>query len=134
MSTMPSVDSSWADIAQRLTASLHPLAAPIAITFLDAVPADIPAFGAAMPEPTADGRTGRVAAGCVFWMHGTDRTFSTAPADHANCSVGSYTHGLLSLEEAATHADVGALVESGWVTPEAFPANPAVKTRPASIT
>jgi uncharacterized protein (DUF169 family) len=134
MSTMPSVDSSWADIAQRLTASLHPLAAPIAITFLDAVPADIPAFGAAMPGPTADGRTGRVAAGCVFWMHGTDRTFSTAPADHANCSVGSYTHGLLSLEEAATHADVGALVESGWVTPEAFPAIPAVMTRPASIT
>ena len=64
-----------------------------------------------MPAPTPDGRTGRVAAGCVFWMHAPERTFSTAPADHANCSVGSYTHGLLSLEEAATHADIGALVE-----------------------
>ena len=66
-----------------------------------------------MPEPTPDGRTGRVAAGCVFWMHATERTFTTAPADHANCSVGSYTHGLLSLEEAATKTDVGDLVEFG---------------------
>jgi uncharacterized protein (DUF169 family) len=66
-------------------------------------------------------------------MHGPERTFSTAPADHANCSVGSYTHGLLSLDEAATRADVGALVESGWVTPEVFPTIPAVTRRPAAI-
>ena len=30
-----------------------------------------------MPEPTADGRTGRVPAGCVFWMHATERGFAT---------------------------------------------------------
>lgn len=133
MTSPTTVGPSWAELAERLTRALHPLAAPVAITFLDSPPAAIPAFEAAMPAPTADGRTGRVAAGCVFWMHAPDRTFSTEPADHANCSVGSYTHGLLSLEEAAARADVGALVESGWVSPEVFPAIPAVTTRPASI-
>ena len=133
MTSTSTVDTSWPELAERLTNALHPLAAPIAITFLAEQPADIPAFEAAMPEPMPDGRTGRVAAGCVFWMHAAERTFNTAPADHANCSVGSYTHGLLSLEEAATHADIGALVESGWVSPEAFPGIPAVSTRPASI-
>ena len=125
--------TSWPELAERLTTALHPLAAPVAITFLDTVPETIPAFDAPMPEPTPDGRTGRVAAGCVFWMHAPERTFSTVAADHANCSVGSYTHGLLSLEEAATHADIGALVESGWVTPDVFPTIPAVTKRPAAI-
>lgn len=125
--------TSWPELAHRLTTALHPLAAPVAITFLDTVPEAIPAFDAPMPEPTPDGRTGRVAAGCVFWMHAPERTFSTVAADHANCSVGSYTHGLLSLEEAATHADIGALVESGWVTPEVFPTIPAVTKRPGAI-
>ncbi len=133
ISTEPA-GTSWPELADRLTAALHPLAAPIAISFLDALPDDVPAFDAPMPEPTADGRTGRVAAGCVFWMHAPERTFSTVAEDHANCSVGSYTHGLLSLEEAATHADIGVLVESGWVTPEVFPTIPAVTKRPAAIT
>ena len=133
MTGTPSTRTSWPELAERLTRALHPLAPPVAITFLDSPRVDIPAFDAAMPEPTPDGRTGRVAAGCVFWMHAAERTFATAPADHANCSVGSYTHGLLSLEDAATKADVGALVESGWVSPEAFAGLPAVTTRPAFI-
>ncbi len=133
MTTTESAATSWSELADRLTTALHPLAAPVAISFLDTVPDAVPAFDAPMPAPTADGRTGRVAAGCVFWMHAPERTFSTVAADHANCSVGSYTHGLLSLEEAATHADIGALVESGWVTPDVFPTIPAVTKRPAAI-
>jgi uncharacterized protein (DUF169 family) len=125
--------TSWPELSERLTRALHPLAAPIAITFLDRPAIGIPAFDAAMPAPMPDGRTGRVAAGCVFWMLATERTFTTAAPDHANCSVGSYTHGLLSLEEASTHADVATLVESGWVKPEAFPDIPAITGRPASI-
>jgi len=131
--TTSTTHTAWPEIAERLTRALHPLAAPVAITFLDSPAAGVPAFDAAMPDPMPDGRTGRVAAGCVFWMHATERTFTTVPTDHANCSVGSYTHGLLSLEEAATHADIGALVESGWVSPEAFPSIPAVTTPPAFI-
>ncbi len=131
---MPDDQSAWRDFAHRLTKALHLNVAPIAITF-DA--ADVPPFAdpsEPMPEPTPDGRTGRVPAGCVFWVHALERTFTTQPEDHGNCSVGSLTHGLIDLATAATRADVGALVEAGWVTPEVFPAIPTVSARPEAIT
>ena len=105
----------WQAAAGRLTATLHLSVAPIAITFSrtdgGAPPLVDPV--APMPEPTPDGRTGRVPAGCVFWVHALDRTFTTRPEDHGNCSVGSLTHGLIDLATAAQRADVGALVEAG---------------------
>jgi uncharacterized protein (DUF169 family) len=125
---------SWSDLSQRLTGALHLTTPPVAITFGADAPAGVDAFDAPMPDPTPDGRTGRVPAGCVFWVHGASRTFTTVPADHGNCSVGSYTHGMIPLEEAATHSDVGTLVEAGWVTPEMFPAIPAVSERPNYVT
>jgi uncharacterized protein (DUF169 family) len=70
----------------------------------------------------------------VFWVHALDRTFTTRPEDHGNCSVGSLTHGLIDLATAATRADVGALVEAGWVTPDMFPAIPTIAERPEAIT
>jgi uncharacterized protein (DUF169 family) len=123
----------WSSFSTRLIGALHLVLAPIAITFADALPADVSAFDRPMPVPTADGRTGRVAAGCVFWNHAAERTFTTVAEDHGNCSVGSLTHGLLDLATAATRADVGALVESGWVTPDVFPQIPVVAERPAAI-
>lgn len=132
--TTTTTTQDWADLAGRLHEALSPTARPIAITFGDAAPDGVPGFDAPMPAPTADGRTGRVAAGCVFWMHATDRTFSTVAADHGNCSVGSWTHGFLSLEEAATRGDVAALMESGWVTMDMVPQIPFVAEAPGSIT
>src|SRR5262245_22410558 len=128
--------SPWQQFADRLTAALHLAVAPIAITFSDRADGSAPPFvdpSTPMPDPTADGRTGRVPAGCVFWVHALDRTFSTRPEDHGNCSVGSLTHGLIDLGTAAQRADVGALVEAGWVTADAFPAVPTVSSRSASI-
>jgi uncharacterized protein (DUF169 family) len=122
------------DLAQRLTAALHLTTPPVAITFSTTAPDGVEPFDAPMPDPTPDGRTGRVPAGCAFWVHGASSTFTTVPEDHGNCSVGSYTHGMISLDEAASHADVGTLVESGWVTPEMFPAIPAVSQRPDFVT
>jgi uncharacterized protein (DUF169 family) len=130
---MPTKPTEWGHAADRLTAALHLHVAPIAISF---GPSDAPPFAEVsvpMPAPTADGRTGRVPAGCVFWVHALDRTFSTRPEDHGNCSVGSLTHGLIDLETAATRADVGALVEAGWVTPDVFPSIPTLATRPEAI-
>jgi uncharacterized protein (DUF169 family) len=125
----------WQDTADRLTAALHLTVAPIAITF-EAEPSATAPFADSsvpMPQPTADGRTGRPAAGCLFWVHALERTFSTRPDDHGNCSVGSLTHGLIDLETAAQRADVGALVQAGWVTPEIFPMIPTVASRPEAI-
>ena len=124
----------WAGLAGRLEAALAPTAPAIAITFSDAPPAGVAAFDAPIAPPSPDGRTGRVPAGCVFWMHGTDRTFTTVAEDHANCSVGSWTHGFIGLEEAATRGDVGALLESGWVTMEMVPGIPTVSETPGAVT
>jgi uncharacterized protein (DUF169 family) len=87
-----------------------------------------------MPAPTPDGRTGRVPAGCVFWMKSTSRTFSTVPQDHGNCSVGQLTHGMKTLDEVAGNWDVAALLESGWVTMDVVPLIPTVSTPPGAVT
>lgn len=102
---------------------------PVAITFSRAQPAGAPRYGGSPPAPAADGRTGAVPAGCVFWMKAAERTFSTVAADHANCSVGSLTHGFVTLQDAAGRGDVQALVDSGWVREEDFPSVPVVAER-----
>ncbi len=126
-------DHAWDALADRLAAALHLTSAPLAITFRDEIPDDVPGYDAPIPGPTADGRTGRVPAGCAFWMAGAERTFATVPEDHGNCSVGSLTHGLIDLESAAGNADVATLVESGWVDETAFPTIPVVTERPGAI-
>jgi len=123
----------WAGLADTLTATLHLGVPPITITFMDQVPAGPPAFDEPMSDPTADGRSGRVPAGCVFWIRAVERSFTTVPADHGNCSVGRYTHGFATMEEAAGHADVATLLEVGWVDAEAIAQVPAVSQKSAAV-
>lgn len=130
----PAEEEDWPSLNARLEAVLKPVAAPVAISFRTA-DQDAPAarLSDEAPEPNEDGRTGQVPAGCVFWIRGAEETFSTAGPDHANCSVGSLTHGLLTLEEAVTKDDVCAVLESGWVDEEAVGAIPTVSEKPAAI-
>jgi uncharacterized protein (DUF169 family) len=122
------------DLAGRLMAALRPIAAPIGIAFVPAgSSSDAQPFDASYPAPNESGRTGAVPAGCVFWMKAADRLFSTSAADHANCSVGSYTHGFLTLDEAAPRDDVVAALESGWVNEAAVASLPHVLERPAQV-
>ena len=120
--------------AETLTSLLGLSHPPLAIIFSPDAPDGVARFDAAMSEPTPDGRTGRVAAGCVFWVEARDKTFATVGEDHGNCSVGSLTHGFKTLEEAATGADVAALVESEWVTPDVFPHIPTIAEKPGFVT
>jgi uncharacterized protein (DUF169 family) len=120
------------ELEHRLVAALGLSSAPVAITFHAA--GATPAFDGVHPPPAADGRTGAVPAGCVFWMHAEARTFTTRAPDHANCSVGSLTHGFIDLETAAAHDDVASLVEAGWVSPDGFPDIPVVAEVPEAIT
>jgi uncharacterized protein (DUF169 family) len=106
---------------------------PVAIAFVSYVPAGIERIQRTMPPRTADGRTGAVAASCVFWIEGTQGVFATEAEDHGNCSVGSLTHGFKTLEEIAQNADVAALCETGWVTPEAVAKVAVVREKPKSI-
>jgi hypothetical protein len=87
-------------------------------------------------EPAAHSRSrpGPEPAGCCFWQQGEQRRLHTTATDHAHCSVGSYTHGLIELAEAASGEDTAALVASGWVTEAALAGAPAVATTPAAIT
>lgn len=121
-------------LARELAALLKLAAPPIGIAFRTNGDADsVPRYPSNPPPPTADGRTGAVPAGCFFWFQAVDRAFSTRAEDHANCSVGSYTHGFATLAEAAAKADVGALFESGWVTEADVPGIAHVSQRPDSI-
>lgn len=114
------------DLASQLQDTLSLMSPPLAITFVDDTVVDVAAFDEPMPEALPDGRTGRVPAGCVFWMKAVDKTFSTVAKDHANCSVGSVTHGFKSLDEVADKSDVAAIVGAGWVSPEVFPKIPVI--------
>ncbi len=124
----------WPRLAGTLTESLVLSAPPVAITFSETPPGGVAPFDDPMPEAADDGRTGRVPAGCVFWIRATERTFSTVAEDHANCSVGSMTHGFKTLDEVAGNSDVAELLGSGWVTMDAVPNIPVVRTKPGAVT
>jgi len=129
-----STASDHRSLASALSGALHLAVPPIGITFTAETPAGIPAFDEPMSPPAADGRAGRVPAGCVFWVRAAERSFTTAPEDHGNCSVGRYTHGLASLEDVAGNHDVAALLESGWVDADAVGDIPTIAGRAGAIT
>jgi hypothetical protein len=111
--------------AQQLARLLDLPHPPVAVTFVQA--GDEPAAPAPEPIPAQP-------AGCCFWEPAQRRTLDTRAENHANCSVGSYTHGsythgliplphptasshcLIPLQTAATGQDAAVLVGSGWVT------------------
>ena len=126
-------DNHWRELAAALVDLLGLHAPPVAISFVAAPPSGVEPFDEPPAAPASDGRTGRVPAGCVFWIKAVDRTFSTARADHGNCSVGSLTHGFVTLEEVAGNSDVAALFESGWVSPDVVPQIPTVTDNPGTI-
>lgn len=119
---------SWGNLATELTKALGLQHAPIAITFTNDAPS-APLLEGGMPAPSDDGRTGKVPAGCVFWMKASDSTFTTVPTDHYNCSVGSVTHGLKKLEEVMANEDVQGILEAEWVTPEEAMQLPVVQEK-----
>jgi hypothetical protein len=79
-----------------------------------------------------DSRTGRVPAGCVFWVKATQRTFSTVPEDHGNCSVGQLTHGMATLDDVRGNSDVVELLNSRWVDMDDVLGIPTIRTRPGA--
>src|SRR5262249_26012449 len=56
---------------------------PVAVTFREAAPAGVPRLDAAGPSS------------CAYWkLAAQGQTFYTEAADHYNCPVGAYTHGI----------------------------------------
>ena len=126
-------DLSCAALDAALTDLLKLSVPAIGISFLAEPPAEPPRPGGTMPAPRPDGRTGAVPAGCVFWTMAPVRSFTTLAADHANCSVGSVTHGFKTLAEVAGNEDVAALIGAHWVTEADAAAFPAVARKPGAV-
>src|SRR5438046_9908730 len=67
-------------IADELVSSLHLSLPPIAVSFPDVEPDNVPHYDGVVP------------AGCSFWQQAANRTFVTSAQDHALCSIGVHTH------------------------------------------
>lgn len=73
----------YGDLQARLVSALHLDRPPVAIALRDQAPAGVERIDGAQPS------------GCSFWRLAADgRTFYTAPEDHFNCPIGSYTHNI----------------------------------------
>jgi uncharacterized protein (DUF169 family) len=126
--------SDWNALGTQLVEILRLTTPPVAITFSEERPQGVAFFDDPMPPPMPDGRTGRVPAGCVFWAKAAERTFSTVPEDHGNCSVGRLTHGMATMDDISGNSDVGELLNSGWVAMDDVLRIPTIRKRPGAVT
>lgn len=97
---------------------------PVAVTFLDAPPANVQKFEGTEPS------------GCSFWRLAAEgRTFYTVPENHFNCAVGAYTHNIaLSPErEKETEQTLKMMFDLGYVKPEEVPQIPRLTKPPKAI-
>jgi uncharacterized protein (DUF169 family) len=110
--------SDYTTIAKTLTDSLDLRVAPVAVILADAPPQGVP--GSSIPA----------AAGCVFWERGALSAVVTAAKDHANCTVGMFTHHM-PLTTAAQQDDFNTSLkifeDLGYVRPEDIPVIPVLK-------
>ena len=119
-------------VSDHLALALRTKSTPIAITFLAQNNRLATAAASPMPEPV-DGRTGALPAGCVYWVQAGTQEIVTVKADHANCSVGSFTHGFLPLADAAEQSDVAQLLDAGWISEASFAGIEHVRQEPGAI-
>lgn len=121
---MISNHTSWQRLEERMKQLLKLGRRPIAVTFLDAVPQDIPPFSGTAPS------------GCSFWrIAGEGRAFYTVPSDHFNCAVGSYTLNMpLSAErQKETGQTLQMMFDAGYIRPEDVPGIPRLEKTPAAV-
>jgi uncharacterized protein (DUF169 family) len=114
---------SYSEIAASLVNSLSLAQPPVAVSFVDRVPAGVESWSG--PSP----------AGCRFWQEATSRVFATAAPDHERCSIGQYTHAL-DMSPAAGADLQDALKVFGdltYVRPEDLAAIPVLADRPRYI-
>ena len=103
---------------------LHLNRRPVAVAFLQEAPAKTEQFSGSEP------------AGCSFWRLAAEgRSFSTAPADHYNCAVGSYTHHIALPEDRAQELPsiLGTMTSLGYLKMEEVPGIPVLPEAPKNI-
>jgi uncharacterized protein (DUF169 family) len=114
----------WNDLERRIGAAVKLARRPVAVTFLEAAPANVEKFSGTEPS------------GCSFWRLAAEgRVFYTVPENHFNCAVGAYTHNIpLSAErEKETEQTLKWMFDLGYVKPEEVPQIPRLGKAPAAI-
>ena len=116
--------ANWAEIERALAAALGVTRRPIAVAFRDTAPPGVTRFRGTQPS------------GCSFWrVAGKGRVFYTVPADHHNCPIGSYTHGLnlAPARAAELQQTLDVMSTLGYVRMEEVPSIPRLPREPAAI-
>jgi uncharacterized protein (DUF169 family) len=88
---------------------------PVAVAFLATPPAGLSRIDRPLP------------AGCSYWKHASDgHSFYTMPADHENCAVGAFTHGVTLSPEKGKELEglIGTMVQLQYLRSEEVPGIP----------
>src|SRR5258708_39783471 len=112
------------DLEQRIAAATKLSRRPVAVSFLDAIPAGIEKFDGSEPSS------------CSFWrLAAAGRVFYTLPENHFNCAVGAYTHNihLSAAREKETEQTLKMMFDLGYVKPEEVPQIPRLAKTPIAI-
>jgi uncharacterized protein (DUF169 family) len=118
------VNENWKELEQRISGAVKLSKRAVAVTFLDAAPANVEKFSGMEPS------------GCSFWrLAAQGRVFYTVPENHFNCAVGAYTLNIaLSPErEKETEQTLKMMFDLGYVKPEEVPQIPRLSKAPAAI-
>jgi uncharacterized protein (DUF169 family) len=102
-------------MAHRLQDLLGLQSPPVALAFRPAAPSGIPRVEAAGPS------------GCTYWKLAAEgKSFYTEAADHYNCPVGSYTHGIDLPPTQAQELEglVGTMIQLEYLRQEEIPTIP----------
>jgi uncharacterized protein (DUF169 family) len=113
------MDGDWAMNETSQAAQLQALLglhwSPIAVAFQASAPADLQRIGSAGPS------------GCTYWKLAAEgKTFYTEAADHYNCPIGSFTHGIDLPPAQAQELEgmVGMMIGLDYIRQEEIPSIP----------
>lgn len=112
------------ELEQQIGTVTHAKRRPVAVTFLQQIPANVDKFDGSEPS------------GCSFWrLAAGGKTFYTLPDNHFNCAVGAYTHNIpLSLQrQSETEQTLKMMFDLGYVKPEEVPQIPRLTETPTAI-
>ena len=116
--------TNWREVDQHISKVVRASVRPVAVTFLDAEPANVKKYEGTQPS------------GCSFWRLAAEgRTFYTVPENHFNCAVGAYTHNIaLSPDrEKETEQTLKMMFDLGYVKPEEIPQIPRLAKTPKAV-
>src|SRR5438128_1936057 len=94
--------------------------APVAVTFRASAPGNVPHVASAGPS------------GCSYWKRAAEgQSFYTEAADHYNCPIGAYTHGveLPAAQMQELQGVVNTMVSLGYIKSEEVPGIPRREER-----